>query len=683
MRLNSTVPAAAPLAALLTTLLAALAVASPASAQAPVAPWSGSARCELQTTGPGYSDRQTHTWTITGAPAAEGAFLVHPGTWTVTGGGALSRSNGSQTLSAQWTRRATMSGPIAMFVRASDGRLLVQARHAQLRQAGGVTGTQTLTTAGAAPSTGALALEAFEFSFPAISDMATTPGITGSSDTEVAGSFGPMQPGGSRTTASCVWSFSRSGAAAALPAPTLPPPTTLLPTQTSGTPPVSAPPAGTESAAPPTAAPSAPPATGGPGTPGTAIVTGPPAPVAAPGATVPAPGSTISTGTPGGTRPGGTFTAVPGATTPPVTPVDPAGFIATQSGEGTVRLQWQGVPGVTTYMVGGPGAGVGVQVTATSHTLTGVPAGQQTWTVASVYAPGGVLTTADRWSRATAMVTNSTGRYRIAITGFRALHETFDDRLFGDGDEVYASAAITTIDRRNTSVLQPWTVVRSATYGDTSRNPERVQAGSFSPTGGIRTGDVVPTGTDPQTSTAAPSSTRLPLAVWEGTLRDGIDAVVVNPVLWESDGGTEYYNLWMNPNAVTRNANGRPTDQRNAIMLRATAGDLRPFAGVLVTTCHNYIEAEPDCKPGNDRPIGLSESPCLSTSFLTGQRGWCDVTVVFTREGIERALSSTTQVGGRPAGIIAVPFADAPGVNPVKGGLDGNYEMFIRVERLP
>jgi hypothetical protein len=59
------------------------------------------------------------------------------------------------------------------------------------------------------------------------------------------------------------------------------------------------------------------------------------------------------------------------------------------------------------------------------------------------------------------------------------------------------------------------------------------------------------------------------------------------------------------------------------------------------------------------------------------------VTVVFTREGVERALSSTTQVGGRPAGMIVVSLVDAPGVSPVKGGLDGNYEMFIRVERLP
>jgi hypothetical protein len=365
-----------------------------------------------------------------------------------------------------------------------------------------------------------------------------------------------------------------------------------------------------------------------------------------------------------------------------VNPVDPANFRASQTADGTVVLSWNAVPGAGSYLVGGPGTNAGVMVTGTSHTVTGIAPGLHTWMVATVYNPGGVLTTADRWSRATATVTNTSGRYRIALAGFRVVRPTFDDRVNGNGDEVYASAAVTTIDRRNSSVLQTRTIARSATYGDISRDARRVQAGSFSAPGGLWNGDVIPAGADPRVVSSAPSTTRFPLALWEGTLRDGIDAVVINPVLWEEDGHLEYYNQWADPNWYTRRQEARAAAQTAAIKDRADRNDITPFRGILVFICSSASDVIPDCKPGNDRPIGINREVCVGDTFASGLLAWCDLTIVVTREAVERALAGPA-AGGAAAGVLTIPLVEPSGVDLVKGGLDGLYELYLRFERLP
>src|SRR6478672_10673101 len=124
----------------------------PAAAQATsqaISPlgWSGWVRCDVNVKGRGYTDQQTHTWVMSGgAPAVEGAFYVYPGTWSVAGSGGLQYAQGSQSLAAQWATNALpMSAPIALFVRASDGRMLIQSRHAQLRARGAIQGYQQQT----------------------------------------------------------------------------------------------------------------------------------------------------------------------------------------------------------------------------------------------------------------------------------------------------------------------------------------------------------------------------------------------------------------------------------------------------------------------------------------------------------------------------------------------------------
>src|SRR3954470_23556772 len=119
-------------------LMLVAAVVQPAlpHAQSPAEPpWAGWAQCRLDTQGPGYSSQQTHTWTMTGgAPAAQGATRLYTATWTVNGSGSLERTQGSQTRAAQWIISGQAAAPIAIVVRASDRRRLIQAGHAQLRQ---------------------------------------------------------------------------------------------------------------------------------------------------------------------------------------------------------------------------------------------------------------------------------------------------------------------------------------------------------------------------------------------------------------------------------------------------------------------------------------------------------------------------------------------------------------------
>ena len=188
--------------------------------------WSGWVRCDVAVQGAGYTDQQTHTWIMSGgAPTVTGAFRVYPATWSVVGGGGLTRTQGNQTLTAQWATNATTSGPLAVFVRASDGSMLIQSRHAQLRVRNAVQGYQQQTIKGVAQPPAVISLEAFEWSFPAIVVTPPTklnPNATanGSKTTPTTGSVGPMQPGGSQGSAACTWQFGQ-GSAAPAPPPTI------------------------------------------------------------------------------------------------------------------------------------------------------------------------------------------------------------------------------------------------------------------------------------------------------------------------------------------------------------------------------------------------------------------------------------------------------------------------------
>ncbi len=132
--------------------------------------------------------------------------------------------------------------------------------------------------------------------------------------------------------------------------------------------------------------------------------------------------------------------------------------------------------------------------------------------------------------------------FRVGINGFICDKETIDNALEMDG--------------KGDEIAFTWSVVSSSSntgghsvvFGDINGHPERIQAGSRSPKGGIKTNDFAPTridGTVPGplgfplpnvlpawSSVPAPP---FPLILWEGELSAG-ETIVVLPLIWEMDG---------------------------------------------------------------------------------------------------------------------------------------------------
>jgi hypothetical protein len=346
-----------------------------------------------------------------------------------------------------------------------------------------------------------------------------------------------------------------------------------------------------------------------------------------------------------------------------------------------VRLTWSAVTGAGSYIVGGPGTNNGATVNGTSHTVTNIAPGTYTWTVAAVYNPGGVLTTADKWSKATATVVNRSARYRILINGFRVNSESNAGPFF-EHNAVYAAAEVEVLNRQSTfSVMQNPAIVRSLVHGDNSKDASRVRAGSASTSGGFVAGDLYPTGQNPAAVTSAPSTTTFPLQLWEGPLTDGVEAVVVRPTLWVWNSRPNTFNYWERTSksefgiAAAGNVRALEMDQ---VRDRASRSDMSPFrlASPRMFTCMSdtiVILDFAQCIPNHDdRPIGLSPDPGGS-----GYNVWLDLAVVITREAIENALASATQVGGVPNGVIAINLRD----NGSNWG--ANYDLYLRVQRVP
>jgi hypothetical protein len=131
------------------------------------------------------------------------------------------------------------------------------------------------------------------------------------------------------------------------------------------------------------------------------------------------------------------------------------------------------------------------------------------------------------------------GRFQIVVCGWKCLRETTDHALQvdGKGDEVWVAARFQRPSDSNS------TVVRSKTMGDVNDKRGRVQAGSRSNKGGIRTGDQFPSkpfdkaNPVPATGWHADSHPTLPFVIWEGELVDGKPGVELELSIWEDDEG--------------------------------------------------------------------------------------------------------------------------------------------------
>jgi Fibronectin type III domain len=193
-----------------------LGFAAPALGQASALPWSGQATCQLNLQQDGYAHQETQTWTITGtAPRAGSDMPVYDATWSFSGAGSTQRVRGPQTISASWNRSgAPVNTAIAIFIRASDKRLLVKSWHTQLRAAGATTGLQRAVTTGAQASQTAINSDVIEWPFPVIEVAGDSTDVIGTGTTVITGGLLPLQMASANGTATCQWHFARGGVAA-------------------------------------------------------------------------------------------------------------------------------------------------------------------------------------------------------------------------------------------------------------------------------------------------------------------------------------------------------------------------------------------------------------------------------------------------------------------------------------
>jgi len=316
----------------------------------------------------------------------------------------------------------------------------------------------------------------------------------------------------------------------------------------------------------------------------------------------------------------------------------------------------------------------------TSGTVTAVIAAPPPATMLVAPAPPpasviGVVTTTT--TTATGMVTTLvTGRYRVTVTGVQVGRQTVDDPIDRDGkaDEIYAANVIIRVNRTTGSRNAAPIFVKSREYGDigTGQWPLRIRAGTALPSGGIIGGNAVPIGFIPSSPAGAPSGETFPFTLWEGSLTDQGEAVVLIPSLWERDiddvAFKNYTGNWLS-NRTPFLESDYMKNQYSSTALMATVGpaDAGTFAlaaaGTTFTQPIYGVYAWPALSLTSpvDRPIGLGT--------IYGALGYQERVIVLTREKLASlAVGASTD--------LQIPLIEA-GL-----GTDGIYTVFVRIERI-
>ena len=355
---------------------------------------------------------------------------------------------------------------------------------------------------------------------------------------------------------------------------------------------------------------------------------------------------------------------------------NPTKLTATEISPGTVQLWWKPVGGVSYYVLTGAGSSYGgVKVTDTTFVVTGVPAGAQDFLVGSYYLPGPMSTPASAFTRVTVQANGpaQTGTYRLVATGFRLVNEVSDDLLDRDGlrNEVYVSFAMFHFKDVVDYVLLDQDLRRTFVYGDTAKHPGQVRAGTAGFTGGLRNGDVFPS--VPTLRAGAVNDSGFPLKVWEGSLTDGADFVVIATQPWEWSGGSANYDAWFPywfynaPKIWTSTKSYADWSRRNSTAPPAFVGYLNLGPTVIPPTARNLITGATE-----DRPIG--RAPNTSTGmFYAGSQ-----LLVLSRRNIEEAFKTVPPNGPQRAMLTATFFDDAQVPN-----AGGNIILYLDIERVP
>jgi len=257
----------------------------------------------------------------------------------------------------------------------------------------------------------------------------------------------------------------------------------------------------------------------------------------------------------------------------------------------------------------------------------------------------------------------ASSRYRVTVRSIQVVTPTADEpsQKDGVGDEVYAAAVVARADR-NTGAKLGASVVKSKEYGDIGSNgipfPNRIRAGTASAEGGLNGGSSIGT-------PGTPGAETFPILLWEGSLSDGGEAVVVFPSIWERDtvdvSWSEYSLNWMNsPAPILASQLLRDAYSSTAlapIVARVETGAVQQ--GVTGPVYGNYVVSS-DRLSGFDRMIGTSSSD--------GTPIYSERMVVLTREKL--------------TGLVVGGFSDLQIQLNENDTQHAGYTMILRVERI-
>ena len=257
-----------------------------------------------------------------------------------------------------------------------------------------------------------------------------------------------------------------------------------------------------------------------------------------------------------------------------------------------------------------------------------------------------------------------TGTYRVLINGFLVKTETWDNALQTDGkrDEVYLSTAVAKL-TADGDIESPSEIL-SDTLGDTNGQPGRVQAGSASSRGGLRTNDKFPAPA-PWRSWTAPEpppedENYPPMMVWEGNLTDG-EVLLVTPSIWEWDGGKDAAADWLNW--------GHETVAKVAPKVEEIIDT--PATKLVFTILELGLDvAVSMAKPNllgqaSDRPIGM---------VADGDHFVFKPQVIALTQAKAEAIAQS-RPAGKGKGVLALAYRDAP-------ELHGHYQLYMQVQKL-
>ena len=259
------------------------------------------------------------------------------------------------------------------------------------------------------------------------------------------------------------------------------------------------------------------------------------------------------------------------------------------------------------------------------------------------------------------------GKYRMTINGFTCHHETWDDlwQAYGKRDEVRFVVNTKIIGRDGTVKRQLSS--ESDVMGDTNNQPGRVQAGSASDRGGIRTGDRFPDKDKPWERNGALDGHRHPAyVIWQGDLAEDGDIVIVTPTLQEVDEASvlEGWGAWQ---VATDKAYGQRAKEIVSGVWPIT-GAVFDAVSLGIQTFGSLFGQWGPLGHEATRPIGLQRDPADPNGVLFNP-----TIIALSSETAEHLVNANDQ--GLGAGITEIVFRDDP-------QLQGDYSVYVQFEQI-